>query len=205
MTNSLFSSIALVPASVLRAHFEQQERKMERIIIADRQTSAGKLVVTSNDAGHGFIVILDGKEIPGDPGFGPARGLPKQYAGKYSHMLVTSKGNVLLTPSEASIITKARDEFSKRLAAELADAESAAMNSADPRIRRAALASKERDTYDQDAFPGSKRWLENKKWADALARLDRENPDLVAELESKRKEKIQRDYDALSDFVKMGS
>ncbi len=184
---------------------KQQERKMEQIKIADRDTSAGKLVVTCNHAGRGIEVILGGKRVADDAILGPARGIPKQYVGTYTKMLVTSKGNVLLKPTEAALINEARASYGDGLVAAASAAEYAALNSDDPNIRRAALVIKERDTYSPENFPGSSRWLENKKWADQIAEIDRDHPEISEKLNADRKARDKAKYDALSDFVKMGS
>lgn len=85
-----------------------------------------------------------------------------------------------------------------------AEASAAAEYARTPRGQRAALAAAERNSYSSDAFPGSHRWLLNKRAADALAAFDAAHPELVAELEAERAAAESAAYDRLSEFAKNG-
>jgi hypothetical protein len=73
------------------------------------------------------------------------------------------------------------------------------------KIERAKLAEAEYNSYDADAFPGSARWMKNKKANDALKVFDLAHPEVVAEIREEKKAAEKAKYDALSDFVKSGS
>ena len=73
------------------------------------------------------------------------------------------------------------------------------------REERSELARAEYNSYDEDAFPGSARWMKNRRDSDALAAFDAAHPEIIAELETERKAAQQARYDGLSDFVKSGS
>lgn len=63
------------------------------------------------------------------------------------------------------------------------------------RAAREKLTAAESDSYDPDAFPGSRKWMVNKAARDALGAFDVEHPAISAALEAERK---QRDADWLA-------
>jgi hypothetical protein len=71
--------------------------------------------------------------------------------------------------------------------------------------QREALAMAEYNTYSPENFPGSAKWRANKRAADALAVFDAAHPEIAAAKEADRQAAQKAKYDALSDFVKMGS
>lgn len=71
--------------------------------------------------------------------------------------------------------------------------------------QREVLATAEYNSYSEDNFPGSQAWMINKRAADALAAFDIYHPEILAAIKAARKAKQAADYEALSDFVKMGS
>lgn len=71
--------------------------------------------------------------------------------------------------------------------------------------QRDVLAAAVYDSYSADNYPGSRAWIANKRAADALAAFDAAHPEIVAEITAARKANQAADYEALSDFAKMGS
>jgi len=71
--------------------------------------------------------------------------------------------------------------------------------------QREKLAREEHDTYSPDHYPGSPAWMKNRKAADALKEFDKAHPEIVAAVNVARAAKRQANYDALSEFVKLGS
>jgi hypothetical protein len=71
--------------------------------------------------------------------------------------------------------------------------------------QREVLATAEYDSYSEDNYPGSRAWMANKRAADALAAFDAAHPEIIAAITAARKAKQAADYEALSDFIKMGS
>lgn len=70
---------------------------------------------------------------------------------------------------------------------------------------RAKLALEESNTYSENHYPGSRAWHINNDAALALRAFDAAHPEMVAQIKAGRIAKMNTDYDALSDFVKMGS
>lgn len=71
--------------------------------------------------------------------------------------------------------------------------------------QRDALVQAERNSYSEEAFPGSPRWMKNKKDRDALEAFDRAHPEIAKAAQAAWEARQKDRYNAMSDFVKMGS
>ena len=95
---------------------KQQEPKVDVVQVANRQ-AGGKLLEVNADAfGQNITVTHGGEVITRRAMFGPARGLPKGLAGKFTHMLLTGKITIPLTKEEADVITAARKRHEDEIA-----------------------------------------------------------------------------------------
>lgn len=74
-----------------------------------------------------------------------------------------------------------------------------------PSGQREQLAAAEYNLYSEDNYPGSKKWHAWNDAVQALRAFDAAHPDLAKSLKDKFDAKSKADYEALSDFVKMGS
>ena len=101
---------------------------------------------------------------------------------------------------EAAVAAIRQERTERQQAAELAAADLAKT----PAGQRAALVRAAYNSYSPDHFPGSAKWLENKRHEDALAAFDAAHPELAAAAEEARKATQQARFDALSDFARMG-
>jgi len=117
--------------------------------------------------------------------------------GKALWVRVAGKPEIQAQIAENEKIEEAR--FTAALAAEALERQE------NPRAMRAFLAAQEENTYSENHFPGSRKWFENKDAADALRHFDNAHPELKAALDTERRNEANARYDALSDFVKMGS
>lgn len=70
---------------------------------------------------------------------------------------------------------------------------------------RAKLAREERNTYSPNYFPGTRAWHKNHDAVIALREFDAAHPEIAAEIDAAWRAREAAKYDALSDFVKMGS
>ena len=73
------------------------------------------------------------------------------------------------------------------------------------RAQRLILSDAEYNSYNPDAFPGSRAWKANNIAAQALAAFDAEHPEIIAEIKAEQAAARAAKYAAMSDFVKMGS
>jgi len=71
--------------------------------------------------------------------------------------------------------------------------------------QREALAIAEENSYSPNYHPGSNAWHKNAAAANALRAFDAAHPEIVAGINAARAAKAQVEWDAMSDFVKMGS
>jgi len=93
---------------------KQQEQKMETVNVVSREAGGKLLTVTADSLGQHIVVRHGGNVLTSNAEFGVARGLPKEMAGKYSHMLSTGRTNIPLTESEAAIIIAGRERLAAK-------------------------------------------------------------------------------------------
>lgn len=129
------------------------------------------------------------------------KGMGKDPAGWYG---LKNGGQIsaVMPPQTRAAVDRAIDN-AKAAVAQRAEAQQAFDSSLlgqRQRLAEAALRS-----YSPEHFPGSPKWLANKRAVDALAAFDVAHPEIAARIEAERVAKQKAKYEALSDFVKAGS
>ena len=74
-----------------------------------------------------------------------------------------------------------------------------------PEGQRERLATDEYNLYSENNYPGSAKWHRWNDAVQALKEFDAAHPAIVAAIKARFDAKEKSDYEALSDFVKMGS
>ena len=81
----------------------------------------------------------------------------------------------------------------------------AAEHAKTPEGQREWLVAAEYDLYSENNYPGSAKWHRWKNAAQTLKEFDAAHPEIAAAIKARFEAKAKADYEALSDFVKMGS
>lgn len=105
-------------------------------------------------------------------------------------------------PEIEAQLTEIKKQDDARFAAQMA---AQAEYEKTPRGYRAKLSAECENTYSENHYPGTNKWFAHKDACDALKKFDAEHADLAAQIDAEWAAREAARYDALSDFVKMGS